>query len=247
MSFFKKIFGADKADAVSRHKLISREPRIALSEHHRIMFTSAKPVFDKAVRLANISSKGLAIVRADAPRLTVGDELEGRLRIEAVDFEIAASVRHLTERIVGCAILADNPELRRAIESYLRVEILGMKLSKVDPAYLKPDPRGQVVWFTDGRHNEVYAVVDASGILDFHLTFLGNYVAGGRLKPLVCGYVKEDNEKDVPGHKSSALIDSSGAPTNDMLALASVLIQNVDKMPVDLQDEFKKALVQAQP
>jgi hypothetical protein len=120
-----------------------------------------------------------------------------------------------------------------------------MRLNKVDPAYLKPDPRGQVVWFTDGRHNEVYAVVDASGILDFHLTFLGNYVAGGRSKPVVCGYVKEDNEKDAPGHKSSALIDSSGAPTSEMLALASVLIQNVDKMPLDLKNEFKKALAQA--
>jgi hypothetical protein len=241
MSILKKIFSGGKAQE-PESKRIQREPRITLGEHHRIVFKADKPVFEHVLRLANISSKGLAIRRADAPSLHVGDSVQGHLQIDAADFAIATSVRHITDVIAGCAILGDHPELRRAIESYLRLEILGVRLNKVDEAYLKPDPRGRVMWFTDGRNNEAYAVLDSHGIVEFHLTFLGNYVAGGRDKAIVCGYVKEEAPKDEPGHKSSALIDSSGAPTEDMLALAQALIQNIEKMPQDLKTEFLKIL-----
>jgi hypothetical protein len=166
-------------------------------DHHRIVFRSVAPAFDHVLRLANISSKGLAIKRVDAPQLHVGEGIEGRLQIDAADFAVAANVRHLTDQVVGCLIAGDNVDLRRAIESYLRLEIIGMRLNKVDDAYLKADSRGKVVWFTDGRHNEVYAVLDQNGIVEFHLTFLGNYVAGGRAKPIMCGYVKEDEAKDT--------------------------------------------------
>jgi hypothetical protein len=237
MTFLKKIFGKKK------RQFVVREPRVTLNENHRISFIVLSPS-ERSIKLANISSNGLGAYRSDfGPIANVkeGDEIKGRLHVDQEVFDVTARIRHVTAQMIGCMLASNGPDLKRAIENYLRLEILGLRLNQVDEAYLKPDPDGQVTWYTDGRHNEVYCVRDSTGIVKFHLTFIGNYIEGGRGRPIVCGYVK-DGAANEPGHKGSSLVEESSVPAPEMLNLARSLVQNIEKMPADLKVEIQAVL-----
>lgn len=238
MSLFKKLFGGKGAsDKSSLFK--DRSPRVRLTPLHRVSFFPSSEKTDIPILLSNISVTGMGLLAADAPEYKVGQEIAGSLHINNENFEIGARVRHVSQRVYGCEYIAHDSLLQQAIEQYFRVEILALNLTSVDESFLKPDPHGKVSWFTDGRQNEVYCVSDRDGLLNFHMTFLGNYIEGERGKPLRAGFTREDDESsDDPGHKQAALLEFSDIDTPTILDLASMLIRNVEKMPPDLQKEL---------
>jgi hypothetical protein len=236
MSLLKKLFGGKEERTFQ-----PREPRVFLNETHRVAFTMLEPVGPRQVRLRDVSIGGLSIEQKDVPELKVGDLIKGRVEIDSQSFEVDCEVRHISKGIAGCLLTRPSGDYKRALESYLRVEILGLKLIKVDESYLKPDPAGQVSWFTDSGGSEVYCVHDDEGVVNFHVSFLTNYVQGGRAKKLLCGYIDEGIRKGV-NRINAALIKPLDVPSPEMLRLAGVLVQNVEKMPAELKAEIQKLL-----
>lgn len=243
MNFLKRLIGSSSG---TPKKWLKRAPRVVLKEIHDITFTQKSGNGEKVYRLFNISFTGLGLISAGQDRvLMVGQEISGDLKIGDQRFPIPLQVRHANEKLVGCAFGQENYDLRRAIEKYLQVEILAIHLNKIHESLLKADPRGQAVWFADGSGNEVYCVMDASGILDFHMTFLGNYIEGGRSRRLRMGTASEESAQGSPKHKGSALVlNLSSEVVPATVKVACELIQYAEKIPPALKDELTSLLHQ---
>ena len=122
------------------------------------------------------------------------------------------------------------------------MEICGLQLKKIDPKFLKQVPNGQIVWFTDGNANEVYFLMDKNGVQEFHLTFLGNYVEGGRNKALRAGYVVEEFDVKQTTHKGSDLLEMGPGIENEVLFLGIQLVENTEQMPKEQRELLVKLL-----
>lgn len=234
-----------------------RAPRVALTPLHRIVFM---PMEDKlphgGAKVANISTTGMAILRGVTGKMETGDHLDlnwvldgtckGIVVIDKEVFDVVLHVRHLSPIIAGCEFQeTENMVLKRAIEAYLRVEILALTLRKVNEAYIKPDPRGKSYWFTDGRQNELFVVVDNEGVLSYHMSFLGHYVEGGRdQSPRVGGL----NDQGVTpfGQKGATLIEVSRKPSGNILNLALTFVRNVNQLPQKIREDIARNLYRTQ-
>lgn len=240
MSIFKKLLGVGKSERV--HTL--RPPRVRITTLHRVLFRQLVSGKEACIPVGNISTQGMGLLRAQAKAPALGQRIEGELEVNDSSFKVASEVRHLGDAIVGCQFVGAYDPLSRAIEEYFRVEICALQLYPVDEAYLKHDPAGQVRWFTDGKQNEVYFVADGDGILTFHVSFLGNYIEGGRGKVLRCGHVIEDLPSTK--HKGSSLLDLSPQISEEVLRLSHQLIDSLESLPA-AEAGLLKALLKKQP
>ncbi|MCM2281047.1 MAG: hypothetical protein NDI61_04290 [Bdellovibrionaceae bacterium] len=240
MSIFKKLLGRGKSERVQT----PRPPRIRVTALHRVAFRHLANGQGRSaqVPISNVSTRGMGLLRPQLGELNVGDGLKGELEINQNVFGIEGLVRHLSEAVVGCEFMGPMDDLGRAVEEYFRIEICGLKLNRVDETFLKKDPAGKVAWFTDGGQNEVYFVSDRDGILSFHVSFLGNYIEGGRSKILRCGHII-DEAPNATKHKGSNLLDLAPDVSEEVLKLGHLLVDNVEKMPAE-QAQMLKALLQ---
>lgn len=268
MNVFKKIFGKSRTEpspspsSILNSAQARRAPRVSLTPLHRIVFIEkARGV---KAHLTNISTTGFAVLRSDIEsstgsssgsssglsqeseaKWTLGETHSGAIAIEKNEFEVELRVRHLSSVLAGCEFTGtENITLKRAIEVYLRIEILALTLRKVNDAYIKPDPRGKSHWYTDGRQNEVFIVVDEEGVVSFNMSFLGNYVEGNRGQAPRVGSLSDEGITEK-GQKGSTLIEVSRRPTGNTLNLALTFIRNIDQLPYDVREEIAGNLSQS--
>lgn len=239
MSLFKKLFSFGSSNQRGK-------PRVKINQLHKIAFHKIENP-EKPVYLSSISTLGMGLMKRDTSAPKIGDDISGYLEIEKNKFDLKCEVRHVSANIIGCQFEAPSSPLVHAIENYFRLEITGLELKPVTEAVLKEDPRGQVRWFTDGKENEIYFVVDRKGILDFHLTFLGNYIEGGRNLTLKAGLVGDDFEVTDPSfradHKKAQLLHLQ-KPDRRILTMASSLLMNTQALPQEFQAELLGLLKQ---
>lgn len=237
MSLFKKLFGRNPSEP-SLGPLPPRPPRVVLNDFHRVFFALKRSDgVSVPLHVVNLSVGGMALPRIAVEGADVGLGFDGRLAVDTVDFPVSCRVRHVSENNLGCEFIDSHPDLRRAIESYLRVEILALKFRRIDSSVLKADPRGETLWFTDGGTNELHAVRDAQGLVEFHVTFLGNYLEGGRGKSLRGGFIQASTSEKTFAFKGSDLLDLKPVEP-EMLALVHGLITRLDALPGDLRAEI---------
>jgi hypothetical protein len=243
MSILKKLFSKSAAEKEAQRQLLNRAPRVKVTPLHRILFRLVGNEHSEELKIGNVSIGGMAIIHDNYGGFTKDGTIAGLLVVDQNEINIEARIRHLTQNIAGCEFVGQNLKLKRSIEQYLKVEILALSLSKVSEAYLKPDPRGKTLWLTDGRQNELFAVFDGEGIVAYHLSFLGNYVDGGRGLPPRVGNMR-DQVSELPGHKGSTLVDlASPQVSREAIALARVFVLNVDGAPKNLRDDLINLLV----
>lgn len=239
MSILKRLFA--KKPQEPERDFIPRPPRVRIKPLHRVTFLRFRDAGRDEISLGNISTKGMGLLRREIENAPIGAPMRGELAINDGSFLLESEVRHQSEHLIGCQFVGANEPLVKAIEHYFRIEILGMRLNQVDQAFLKQDPMGRVSWYTDGKQNEIYFVFDADGVHSFHVSFLGNYIEGGREKALRCGHIVEDTSFNQNKHKGSALLDLSQPISDEVLSLGSLLIENVE-MPNEHIDALKALL-----
>lgn len=237
MGLFKKLFQRKVIE--TERQQVKRPVRVKVTDLHRLVF---RPIEKKAeIRIGNISHKGIGFLREDLRGSKVGDMLRGNLEINQTIYDVQAKVQQVTPAIAGCQFLNPTDFLEKAIQEYFRMEILGLSLNQISVEYLKADPSGRPVWFTDTRQNEIYYTVDQNGIAEFHISFLGNYLEGGRNRRLRSGHVI-DYEKHENRYQGSALIDLAEGSNEQIVALATTMIQTMENMPLEEQQEFLRLL-----
>jgi hypothetical protein len=161
--------------------------------------------------------------------LSVGQELNGVLRLEA--FEIPLSlrvVRFIGAEEAGFRIRPPFPKELERLERYLEPRFLGRSLREIDPGKLQReagDARA-MRWFQGLNETNLFSWQDAAGtIVQQQLVFLerviewrgSDAVKTGRIRgegPTLAGWVKAD------------LLEFDGAPDQGALAQARILLEN---------------------
>lgn len=234
MNWLKKVMGSISGQP---NKVVfpARASRVSLGPLHRVSFRPVeKPV---KLELGNISNGGMMLLEPGTMAES-GKFVKGELTIDHDTFDLEGKFRYTNMNRAGVEFVKPSPELVSAIERYLRLEFLAMKLRRVDDMYLKPDPRGKVVWMTDGKQNEIYAVIGNRGLADFHLTFLGHHIHASHDSSIFVGAVEED-ENTNPGHKGSNLLVQDTSAPKEILRLALVFASNA----TDIPDEVRVPLI----
>lgn len=240
MSFLKKLFGGETKP---EREHVPRQPRVKIGSLHRIEFLR---VGQPSARLANVSTLGMGLIKADAESANVGDRISGELKIGERSYPTSATVRHASGVVVGCEFNDVTHAMARAIEEYFRIEILGLKLRRMNPQYMKADPEGTPAWFTDGGSNELYFVQKDGAIRRFHMSILGNYLEGGEKKPVRTGHVVDEN--DQAGHdggrlaKASAMVELNPEASRQAIELARQLIRIVAELEPKDRDALEGLL-----
>lgn len=236
MSFLKKLFGGDsKAD----RDRVARQPRVKIGPLHRIEFV---PKGKPRVRLSNVSTQGMGLMRADLEGAQAGDAIAGDLKVGERSYPVSATVRHASSVVIGCQFADVAQPLARAIEDYFKIEILGLKLRRMNPQYMKADPEGAPSWYTDGGSNELYFVSSGGAIRRFHMSILGNYVEGGEKKPVRTGHVLDEREEGARIAKAASLVDLSPEASRQAIELARQLIRNVEELEAGERDALEALL-----
>lgn len=240
MSLLKKIFGGSSTQEEHKKSLTDRSPRVAISALHKLNFTPSSGGANATFSLSNISASGMGLIHEENSGFIVGQPIRGLLVVGSDDFNVEAFIKHVSKRMAGCHFIGENSALRKTIENYFRVEISALNLRAVAGKFLKPDPRGELKWFTDGNHNEVYCVSDKQGLCAFHMTFLGNYVEWERGSKLIGGTIKEDNRlRRLAG---SSLVDIEQVIPSETLELAKVFNDNVQDIGKELRESIRNVL-----
>jgi len=249
MSFFKRIFAKKSDDEAVKGEYPNRQPRVHLHPLHHVHFHADG--VKNALDVANISSGGMAIFYREDLSVKVGGQVCGIVSIDKDEFAIEARIRHIFGVLAGCQFNHDGNQdlsasehirLKRAVENYFRIEVLALSLHPVSPAFMKQEERGTSHWVTDGRQNEIYAVMDGKGLVIFHLSFVGHYVEGGRGCALQAGFVHERGHHDRPGHKAAAMLDLSRMPNAETLRLTLAFVQNATRFPAEIRREIEEIL-----
>ena len=243
MSFFKKMFGSSEEASAK----VQRFPRVQMTPLHRISF---HPAGETVHKLANISIGGMALLGDESSGSGWKKDvlLNGTLTVDKSEHKIEARIRHITSTVAGCEFMGVSQELRQAIESYLRVEILALTLSRVDPKFIKQDARGKPSWFTDGKQNELYVTEDAKGISAFHIAFFGTYLEYDRTAGLRVGFLHDDDglgEDTNPGYKGGSMIEMKGTVPIETISLADTFVRNIGVMPAETRGKIAATLRQS--
>lgn len=233
MSLLSRIFGR----TAKAYDWRPRAPRVKLTPLHEISLMLG----DFRLELGNISTTGMAVYYDTTNVWKEGSEVRGMVAIAHYSFDVTFVVRHLSEQLAGCEFVNPDPIMKTAIANYLGIEILALSLQKVDPSHAKVDPRGKTYWFNDGGQNEFFCVVDRSGVLEFQMTFMGNYVEGGRDRELKSGVVEAAGESPHLRKPVTLLALSSGTEP-EMTKLAASFVQHVELLPLELRDQIRKTI-----
>jgi hypothetical protein len=109
--------------------------------------------------------------------------------------------------------------------------------------YMKRDPEGDAVWFTDGGSNELYFVVKDGAVRRFHMSFLGNYLEGSAGRPLRTGHVME--ESDDSGSrlaKGSAMVDLAEGTSRQAIELARQVLRNIGELSEERREAIERLI-----
>lgn len=169
-------------------------PRIHIGPLHSIAFTWHAPAGPRQVPVANLSASGAALMRAALPGLPAGPALEGLLQLGALALPVALEPVHTTHDVVGCAFRAPAPALVQAINAHLAAELHALGMVRVEDGRFEHAGPGRTVWFHGRENSELYYVEDRGEVLRFRLSFLANFLEGGRGRPVRFGVLTCDRD-----------------------------------------------------
>ena len=228
--------------------------RLKVADHDKIFFFIKDEGREiKKLTVQNISVGGIGLLASEFPNADLSRNIEAEMRIishsrnenipQSSTFKISATVVHMTATTVGLRFNMVSPELDFALEQYFKAELLGTRLNLVDKKYLKAENDILPIWLTDGRANEIYILADSSGIINFHLGFLGHYIEGEKGKKLRVGQITESNDSErMNKYKGSDLIDMSPKAEETSVRLARDFVLNANGIEPAVREELLSLL-----
>ena len=233
---------------------VDRSLRLRIADPEKISFYIKDESLEiKKLSVQNISSGGIGLLLADFPNAGLGRNIEAELRIMSslqsnntqkfATFKVHATIVHVNESTVGLSFSQVNPEFELALDQYFKAELLGTKLNLVDKKYLRPENNIIPLWLTDGRDNEIYILADKSGIISFHLCFLGHYVEGDKESAIRVGQIAATMSEDsIKKYKASDVIEMTPRAQQSSLRLARDFVTNAKAVPPEILKELLSKL-----
>ncbi len=169
-----------------------RAPRVAVEPLHRIWFIRTAPAPLGIVRVANVSTTGIGLVRAPGIACAAeGDTITGMIAVVRASYPMTLRVVRVSGDVVGCAFAAVSPRFVAALEDHLRVELGALGDGDVRPGRRRlPSPT--VREFHGPGSSELYLVEHDARVALFCLVFHGYYLEGGEDRPVRFGVLSAD-------------------------------------------------------
>ncbi len=232
MSFLRKLFGFyDK-------EIIKRFPRLSTLNKIGFMPDDNK----RTIPAINISFTGIGLDAKKSPIFQESQQVPGQLILDGERHPMSLSIRHVTPKIIGCSFIGPSETIRMPIENYLKYELAGVSMRKISTEFMNADPRGDSLWFTDGKANEIYVLHRNQDLIMCHLTFFGNYFEVAPQKPVRVGFIS-DVKKEKAFHKGSDLVRYISHIDQKMLEVAERFLFNIEGIPGALKEQIKDLLL----
>ncbi len=233
MKFLKRLLSFQEKESTERFA--------RLTTLSRIIFNCKDN--NKEIPAVNISFTGIGLdAHYTDPKWQQRQDIHGDLILDDVQFPLILSVRHMSPLIVGCKFTGHAEVLKEPIERYLKYELAGLSMRKVNTQFLNQDPRGEALWFTDGRANELYALVKNNELLICHMTFFGTYFEILPTKKIRMGFIQE-HKKEKTLYKGSDLVHFVDSIDNRLLAVAQRFLNNIVGLPDEVRTQIESSLV----
>jgi hypothetical protein len=174
------------------HPWAPRAPRITVEPLHDIACRLTLAGTSVSVPVVNVSISGVALRRdgiAEWPPL--GARIPAELDIVGTTHPVSLELVHFTGAIAGCAFREPSDTLVLAIECHFAVELEAADVVSVQVAGdAAADVRTR--WYRGRSNCGLYYTKRGGAIEHFALTFLGNYLEGGAMRPIRFGIVAGD-------------------------------------------------------
>lgn len=222
-----------------------KAPRISI-EHRFHLVHAEGPGGNLAV--LNLSEGGLGVEGSPAlASLKMGDCIDLKVTLLGKVMPIRARMAHRTQGCVGFEFQFEGDaalDFKVQLRDYFQTELAGLKLEPVRGAALQKPERGTAHWWTGGsRGDEVYLVEDGGELLEFHMTFLGNYAEWSQDKRAVSyGVLKADPSEGPLTPKRSALVLRPVAVSETVPELAARFLGAVPGIPAQFIAEISRLI-----
>jgi hypothetical protein len=225
MKLIKNLFKKNKSRAASKeHK--TRAHRIKLAPIEEVYFSLKLNGSPLRCRVANLSTSGIGLLTEN--ELESGKTISGTLHLKEKEIPLKINTIFVSTGICGAHFVECPEEFKNEILNHFKMQYLGSLMCKVNPAYLQKNEDGEVHWFVDGARNELHYVVDKDGIINYHMTFLKNYLQGGRNLPVRTGRINHSKNKDMMV-KASHSIDFDEQPNSKIIEEAQTILRHLNQ------------------
>jgi len=242
--FFKRAPSVSQETPIVEEVLKPRALRVELAGFLRISFQKLED--SRSIRLKNISSGGLALLKSDLDvQLTMGEVIRGRLLIDEQSFEVEIKIVRQSEHILGAQFLVPSYDLQKAIKTYFQVELGAMSMSSMRPELLKEDPDGTPYFYYGKNDCELYVVLKDGQLRRFEMSFFGHYIEGGPGLKARHGVIQDfDKNEDDIKFKGSRLVAQSASPREETKELALRFLEAIQALSPEIREQLRNALKQ---
>ncbi|OQW50393.1 MAG: hypothetical protein A4S09_00960 [Proteobacteria bacterium SG_bin7] len=235
MSFLKRILSFKDKEKTERFARLTTLTKIIFSCRDN----------KKEIPAVNISFSGIGLdAHYTDPEWKMRQDIHGDLILDEHTFSLILSVRHISPLIIGCKFTGLADVLKEPIEKYLQYELAGLMMRKVSTQFLNQDPRGEAMWFTDGKANELYAVTKDSELILCHLAFFGTYFEILPNKKIRMGFIQQ-HQKEKAAYKGSDLVRFVDKVDNRLLAVAQRFLNNIVGLPDEVKSQIENSILAA--
>jgi hypothetical protein len=229
MSLFKRNRRTPPAPQTASLRWSERAPRVPLLPLHRVEFRARDGMAASALRLANISTSGMGLLRDSGDGWPdVGAVISGDLAFEETIHAVSARIVHRSERVVGTAFVAPTPALRALVNRYFQVELEAVSMVETPPDMLQAEADGTPRWLHGANNCELFFVTRVDEIARFQITIFGTFIEwlGGDNPPRV-GEVVEDESATKVRYKGSALVGRLRGSRDELLKIAERFVLGI--------------------
>ena len=237
------IFGRKKKKKRTEKEYQTRASRIRVTSLHGIAFLTVDPDPGVPLELFNLSVSGIGLKKGGWKLCPpVGKKLVGDLVIRGSRYRCNLTVVHFDNEAVGCQFGGDMEEMTTFIRNAFHLEIKASNMVEVNPKILKAEEDGRPRWFRGVEDIELFFVEDDKGVIRFHMTFVDQYIEGGRGIDLKCGKVVRESDFDKPKYQGSTLIQYYSQLTEDVTDLAKRFLDNIEGLSSERKEEIQLIL-----
>jgi hypothetical protein len=238
MKLIKKLLKSVKQKkTTNEHRM--RAPRIKLAPIEEVYFTVKLNGTEKRFRVSNLSTSGLCLI-TDI-EFESGKIFSGHLHLKEKEIPVKIETIFVNDGICGAHFSEAPEEFKIEILNHFKMQYLGSLMNQVNPIYLQKSDDGEVRWFVDGAQNELHYIVDKTGIVNYHMSFLKNYLQGGRDLPVRTGHIEVTKSKDVMIKPSNTIIMDE-KPNAKIIEGACTILTYLNQIPTNEVQELLKYL-----
>ncbi len=229
---------------LSSRILADRAPRIPMSSLHNTEFSLIRDNMQQVqLPISNLSLTGLGFSRSSLDTWpAIGAPLKGSLQIGVDSFAVTAHVVHTSATTVGVHFENPSAAATLAILKYFESELLAHQLVRISSKLLAATDKGQPSFLFGKNNSELYYIENDNQLIEFHISFLGNYVEWSQAEGVRFGSIYDDTTSHKMRDRGTGFIRAVDNPSDQLIASIQRFIHGIEEAPPEIREQIRKAM-----